>query len=170
MQGIVEQHEGYIEIDTTIGKGSTFHVYFPVAQNEAEQSVVITKPLTQGNERVLLVDDELMITKLTKGMLDKLGYKVSDFSDCIEALTLFAERPQDFDIVLTDYGMSKMNGKQLAEKLKEIRPDIPIILFTGYGDLLAGEKLEAWGVDALLLKPFELEELSEVMSEVTSKR
>jgi len=130
VQGIVEQHEGYIEVDSKVGEGSTFHVYFPVAQGEVKSLDVKTKPLTHGNERVLLIDDEPMITKVTRSVLEGLGYTVTDQNDCLEALKLFTEHPQDFDLVITDYGMSEMNGKQLVEKIKEIRSDISIILFT----------------------------------------
>ncbi len=170
VQGIMEQHQGFIDVDSKVGDGTTFHVYFPITQEKVKPPVVKTKPLSQGNERILLIDDEPMITNLTKNMLEELGYKVTEFLDCDEALKLFTEIPQDFDLVITDYGMPKMNGKQLTEKLKEIRPDISVILFTGYGDLIAREDIHIWGMNDLLLKPFELKELSEVVREVLNKR
>lgn len=170
VQGIVEQHQGHIEVDSKVGEGSTFHVYFPTAQEEVKPTVVKTETISQGNERILLIDDEPMIINLTKMMLEKLGYKVICFLDCVEAIKRFTDCPQDIDLVITDYGMRMMNGKQLAEKLKDIRPDIPIIMFTGYGDLLAKDDLGTWGMDDLLVKPIKLKELSEAVRGVLGKR
>ncbi|MBA4367013.1 MAG: hybrid sensor histidine kinase/response regulator, partial [Desulfobacterium sp.] len=98
------------------------------------------------------------------------GYSVTEFIDCIEALKVFTANPHDFDLVMTDYGMPNMNGKQLAKKIKEIRFDIPTILFTGYGDLVAKERIGEWGMDGLLIKPFKLKQLSNLVREVIDKR
>ncbi len=152
-----------------MGEGSIFKVYFPVAEEKAKRHVVRNEPLSLGHGRILLIDDETMIVNLTKTMLEALGYKVSGFLDCAEALQTFKENPQDFDMVLTDYGMPKMNGKQLAEQLKMIRSDIPIVLFSGYGDLVAREDIGTWGMDDLLMKPFELKDLSQVVERVLKK-
>ncbi len=178
VQGIVVQHQGHIEVESTVGtegdssrrpNGTTFHVYFPVTTEEVKLHVEKTGPLSKGSERILLIDDEPTITILTKNMLEKLGYKVTDFLDSDGALKRFTEQPQDFDLVITDYEMSKMNGKQLAEKMKKICPDIPIIMFTGYAGLVAKEEIHTWGMDDLLMKPIELLELSEVVRGVLVK-
>jgi CheY-like chemotaxis protein len=100
---------------------------------------------------------------LAKDMLEQLGYQVTEFLDSVAALKLFTERPLDFDLVITDYGMPKMNGKQFAESVNKIRPDMPIVLLTGYGDLIAKENINQWGINELLIKPFKLQELSEVV-------
>lgn len=170
VQGIVEQHRGHIQVDSKVGEGSTFHIYLPVAQKKVTPSVVKTEALSKGNERILLIDDEPMIINLTKKMLEKLGYKVIEFLDCVEAMKWFTDYPQDFDLVIADYGMQMMNGKQVAEKIKKVRPDIPIILFTGYGDLVPREDIGTWGMDDLLMKPFDLKQLSESVRGVLGQR
>ncbi len=166
VQGIVEQHQGHIEIKSQLGSGTSFYVYFPSVQKEVQASAVKMKSLSKGNERILLIDDEQMITGLTQLMLNKLGYKVTAFLDSTEALQMFTNHPDDFDLIMTDYGMPKMNGKELGTKMKEIRPEIPIILFTGYGDLIAKEDIHTWGMDEMLVKPLKLKELSEVVRQV----
>ncbi len=170
VQGVVEQHEGRIDVDSALGKGSTIQVYLPVVQNEVEPAAVKTELLSERKERILLIDDEPMVIDLAKSMLEQLGYKVTAFFDCVEALTQFADQSHDFDLVMMDYGMPKMNGKQLAEQLKIIRPDIAIILITSYGDLDPKEEIGTLGVDALLTKPFPLQVLSEIVRKVLNKK
>ncbi len=170
VQGIVEQHKGIIEVDSAPGEGSTFHMYFPVAQEEVKPTVVKTELPPKGRERILLIDDEPMVIDLAKSMLEQLGYRVTAFLDCAEALKQFADHYQNFDLAIMDYGMPNMNGKQFAEQLKQIRPDILTILITGYGDLLAKEEIGAWGIDGLLMKPFQLQELSEATRKVLNKK
>ncbi|NQZ07664.1 MAG: response regulator [Algicola sp.] len=170
VQGIVAQHEGHIEVESNLGAGSAFYVYFP-AQQVKPTPVEIALPLVGGgNEHILLIDDEHMLTELTKEMLQSVGYKVTEFNDSVDALKCFARQPQAFDLVITDYDMPKMNGKQLAEKLINVREDIPMILFTGYGDLIAKENINQWGMQGLLIKPFDLKELTELVRQVLSRK
>ena len=130
---------------------------------------LVSSTLQQGNERILIVDDEQMIIDISTNMLEKLDYNVTSYSDCEEALKYFTDHPDDFDLVITDYGMSGMNGKEFAKKLKEVRPDIPIMLFTGYGDLIAKENIEQWGMEDLLMKPFAFKEISEMVRRILNK-
>ncbi|MBF0278564.1 MAG: PAS domain S-box protein [SAR324 cluster bacterium] len=177
--GIVEQHRGQIEVNSSIGTvgpdghvhgaGTTFQVFFPVSEIDFKTTSAATEEVSRGNENILLVDDESMIVNLGRRMLEKLGYKVTVFSDCTEALQHFANDPFHFDLAVTDYGMPLMNGKQMGKRLKEIRGDIPIILLTGYGDLAAKEEIQSWGIEALLMKPFTMNELSKVIKEVLDK-
>ncbi|MBF0276998.1 MAG: ABC transporter substrate-binding protein [SAR324 cluster bacterium] len=166
VQGIVEQHEGHIKVHSTEGKGSAFHIYFPVAIQAVESPPEKLRELPPRPAKILLIDDEAMIVKLTKRMLEKLGYEANGFLDCDDALKSFSEHSQNFDLVMTDYGMPKMNGKAFAKKIKEIRPDIPVLIFTGYGDLMATDDIREWGVDGLVTKPFQLAELSEVLEKI----
>ena len=161
--GIVEQHKGHINVKSQVGEGTTVHVCFPVSPEEAKLVAPQRKPLIQGTARILVTDDEPMFLRLEKRMLEKLGYTVVEFSDCEKALNQFSKHPQDFDLVITDYGMPKMNGKLFAKKIKEIRPDIPVILATGYGDLVPREDIHKWGMNDLIGKPFKQSELSEVV-------
>ncbi|MCP4297239.1 MAG: response regulator [Proteobacteria bacterium] len=117
----------------------------------------------------MIIDDEPMIIDLMKSMLEKLGHKITSFTDSEDSLREFSKYPDEFDLILTDYGMPKMNGKQLIGEIKKIRPDIPSVLLTGYGDLIAKENIGDWGISDLLVKPFEFEDLEEVIRGVLGK-
>ena len=169
VHGIVEQHGGTIEIESEVGVGTTFNIFFPISDRVADTSELNMSPLHQGDERILLVDDEQMIIDISKNMLEKLDYRVTVFNSSIEALEYFSEHPYEFDLVITDYGMPGMNGKELAKELKKIRHDVPIVLFTGYGDLIATESIEEWGMEGLLIKPFAFKEISEMVRRVLAK-
>jgi len=169
VQGIVEQHQGHIEVTSELGRGTTFYVHFPVSKEPVELAVRKSESLNRGTERILLVDDEFIMIDVAKRMLEKLGYTVETYLDCLEALEYFESKPQDFDLVITDYGMTTMNGKEFTEKVKKIRPDIAVILLTGYGDLLTKEDIAKWGLDDLLIKPVHLDEFSASVRGVLDK-
>jgi len=166
VQGIVEQHNGMIEVESKTGEGTSFLVYFPIIEQEHTIEKTTNRSLLQGDEHIMLVDDEPMTLNISKRMLEKLEYNISDFSDCELALQQFKENPDAYDLIITDYGMPKMNGKQFSEKVKLIRSDIPIILSTGYGDLITRENISLWGMDDMLIKPFAIKELSTMIRSV----
>ncbi|MCP4298026.1 MAG: response regulator [Proteobacteria bacterium] len=170
VQGIVEQHNGHIEVESLLGQGSTFRIYFPVAEKEIKPLIEErNKDLQVLDSKIMLIDDEPMIIDLTKSMLEILDYKVTSFTDSKDALMAFGKHPEEFDLILTDYGMPKLNGKQLIEEMRKTQPEIPSILLTGYGDLIGKENIGDWGINDLLVKPFELEELSKVVQKVLEK-
>jgi two-component system, cell cycle sensor histidine kinase and response regulator CckA len=109
--------------------------------------------LTGGRERILLVDDEKALIQMGLQMLTRLGYHVTPFQDPLKALQAFRERPADFDLVITDLTMPKMKGTRLAQHMLHLKPEIPIILCTGYGDEVTHEQIEEIGIRELLLKP-----------------
>ena len=98
-------------------------------------------------------------------MLEFLGYSAEIFLNCEKGIERFISCPNDFDLIITDYEMPGINGKQLVEKLKEIRPDIPIILMTGYAGVITEDLAMSWGMDSLLRKPFKLNELNETITQ-----
>ena len=132
VHGIVENHGGTITVTSTPGKGTTFALYFPILERQADALAALPDRQTGGTERLLFIDDEPMLVELGTTMLTNLGYRVVGMRDPIEALALVKEDPAQFDLVITDLTMPKMTGDRLAEKLALLRPDLPVLLCSGY--------------------------------------
>ena len=131
VHGIVESHKGVIHIDSALGRGTVVSVFLP-ASEDAATAPSATSHATGRGERIMYVDDEEALVLLMDRALTKRGYQVSGFSTPAEALKAFSERPDDFDVVITDLSMPGMPGPQLASRLREVRKDVPIILTSGY--------------------------------------
>jgi len=165
VHGIVEAHNGIITVSSEPGKGSAFKILFPAVNGENIPDRGIPGSLVGGTERILLVDDRENLLKVEKDLLEHLGYRVTAIIDPIEALEAFRKQPDQFDLVYTDMIMPHMTGLMLSRKLLEIRPEIPIILYTGLGDLIDSEKIQESGIRAFLKKPILLEELASTIRE-----
>ncbi|MGE5255990.1 MAG: response regulator, partial [Hyphomicrobiales bacterium] len=113
-----------------------------------------------GSERILLVDDEPQIVDMEKQILERLGYRVTALSSSLEALNTFARQPDQFDLVITDMTMPQLAGDRLARRLWDIRPDLPVILCTGYNEMISEDKATAMGIRKFLLKPVDKDELA----------
>ncbi|MBU0730893.1 MAG: DUF3365 domain-containing protein [Proteobacteria bacterium] len=163
VHGIVKSHEGYITVESQPGTGTTFNVYFPQSREEEESLEAETAEIPTGTENILVVDDEQVLVKLTQARLERLGYHVTAVFDSTEALELFRARPEAFDLVLTDYTMPKMTGTELLMAIREIRPDIPVILCTGYSSQVDKEKAYAMGVSAFIMKPVKNIDLARII-------
>jgi CheY-like chemotaxis protein len=142
-------------------------VYLPVIDEiEFEIEEVKTSPTAQGVERILLIDDEEQIIDIEQQILERLGYKVTCKTDSEEALMEFAALPERYDLVITDMTMPKMTGDQLARKLMDIKPDIPVILCTGFNETITEEKALAMGIDRFVMKPVVKDELASTIRAV----
>ncbi|MEM7184502.1 MAG: ATP-binding protein [Spirochaetota bacterium] len=166
VQGIVEQHNGKIVVESEPGRGANFYLYFPTIQESTKPHITYPKPVSHGREKILVVDDESLNALLVKTVLEDLGYQVKDFLDSMEALEVFKQQSQMFDLVITDYKMPYMNGKQLAEQLKQIYTQVPIIMLTGYHDQIVENNIASWKVDKLLAKPFDIKEFGKIVRSV----
>jgi len=170
VQGIVEQHHGMITVESSVGQGTTFRLYFPVVdQRHREEVAVEDAKLQRGTERILIVDDDELIANLNGRMLSEMGYQVTVMTDSVEALKLFTANVHSFDLVMTDQTMPDMTGMELVQRIKLLRPQIPTILWTGYSSKVNKEEARHAGISAFLMKPTELPELSRVIKDVLKK-
>jgi len=168
VHGIVKAMEGAIQVYSEPGKGTEFHVYLPVVKNSSEKQVIhqMKEPIQGGIERILLVDDEDAIITMEKLMLERLGYQVTSRTSSIEALEAFRDSPDKFNLVITDMAMSNMTGDKLSAELNKIRPDIPILLCTGFSETMSEEKAASLGINGFLLKPIVMKDLAQKIREV----
>jgi PAS domain S-box-containing protein len=170
VHGIVTHHGGAISAQSVLGRGASFQVYLPVREAEPILAPPPTVSLASGQERILFIDDEQALVSMGKAFLESLGYDVVIETSSREALALFIRQPDGFDLVITDMTMPEMTGERLAKELRRIRPDIPIILCTGFSHHLNEEEAKAIGIGAFLMKPFGLREPAETVWTVLEKQ
>jgi CheY-like chemotaxis protein len=155
VHGIVMNHDGTILVDSSIGKGATFKVFFPIVETEPLPEITTDEDLPTGKERIIFIDDEESILRMGRQRLERLGYMVESTTSPIEALALFRSQPDQFDLVITDLTMPKMTGDKLVKEILNIRPDIPVILCTGFSEKLDEEKAREIGAADYLEKPLD---------------
>jgi hypothetical protein len=161
VHGIMSDHEGAVILASEVGKGTQIQCYFPALETETVPATVPERetPAGQG-ERILLVDDERSLASVGERRLAALGYVVTVATDPFAALETFRERAGDFDVVMTDYSMPRMNGLDLAREIHQIRPDVPILLSTGFAEEFAEESLAPAGIRQVLNKPLAMHDLA----------
>ena len=154
VQGIVKNYKGDIHIYSEPGKGTQIHVYLPIVEsrkNRAESQAAAA--VSGGTERILIIDDEVAIAKMEQKILEKLGYAAASYTDSLAALEAFKAAAETFDLVITDMTMPNLTGLQLSQEIRHLRPDIPIIICTGFSDNLNEEKCKALGIQGFVMKP-----------------
>ncbi len=164
VHGIISRQGGELEVESELGKGTTFRIFLPVSKEATTfDQVVNTEELIGGNENILLIDDEEQVVAVTGELLESLGYSVTPMTSARESLLLFLKSSDRFDLVLTDLTMPYMTGLELCRKIKEVRPEIPIVLFTGYLEEFSSKSAQEAGVDAFFMKPVSFKEMARIV-------
>ena len=169
VHGIVKNHDGAITVDSIPGQGATFEILFPVIDELPMPEIEAKEDLPHGIEAILFVDDEEAIANMTGKTLKRLGYQIETQLNPVEALELFKAKPDSFDLVITDMAMPQMTGVNLAKKLKEIRPDIPVIICTGHSPVIDKEKSKQIGIDGFVMKPVSKLKIAKAIRDVLDK-
>jgi PAS domain S-box-containing protein len=164
VHGIVQSHKGIIQVESQTGQGSTFRIYLPCSEVAAVEEISERPaPPSSGKGNVLFVDDEEAIVDMAQKTLERMGYTVTAKVNSAEALTIFQTSPQEYDVVITDQTMPQLTGMDLAREIKKNRPDLPIILCTGYSEEATPEKALEAGITAYLYKPVSSRDLTQAI-------
>lgn len=166
VHGIVESNGGMITVSSELGKGSLFTIYLPVIQEVQRFHPDEAEKIPTGTERILFIDDELPIAELGKKLLEQLGYSVTTRTGSAEALEFFKVNPQEFDLIITDMTMPNLTGDKLAVELMKVRPDIPVILCTGYNKWISNELASSIGIRAFVYKPIITADMARIVRDV----
>lgn len=168
VHGIIEEHKGYIKVFSKLDQGSVFQIFLPVAKPKVEDEIRTKKtmPPLFGTERIMIVDDEEFILNATTGILEDFGYTPVTFSNGSDALEGFKQNPLGFDLIITDMTMPGMTGNELAGKILKIRPELPIIICSGYSPENAMDQAENFGIKHFLQKPVDLEEMIMIVRKI----
>ena len=169
VHGIVQGLGGHVSVYSEPGQGTTFHVYLPVLPSQADilqVGAVTTAQIPTGNERVLVVDDEEGVMVMEQRILTGLGYTVRGFTDCTEAMDEFFRHSDAYDLIITDMNMPRISGAELTEAVKAVRPGIPVIMCTGFSEIMNEEKARRLGINKLVMKPLTVKELAQAARQV----
>jgi len=161
--GTMERHRGRITVESAIGGGTQVSLFFPISEGRVKKEIS-EEAISAPPSNILLIDDEEDIVETLAKILSKSGHHVKGFTDPVKGLEYFEN--QKFDLVFTDLGMSPMTGWDVCRRVKEMRPETPVVLITGWGDDLDDDKINESGVDEILSKPFERASILSIIAEV----
>jgi len=170
VHGIIKRYGGFVTCETAPGKGTVFQVFFPAIEQPAAVASKTAETIQAGKERILFIDDEELLVELGKAVLERLGYAVTVRTSSLEAWNTFQNQPDQFDVVITDQTMPGMTGSDLALKMLQLRPDLPVILCTGYSSLISEEKARAMGIKGFAMKPLVRKEIALLIRQVLDER
>ncbi len=164
--GIIKSYGGKITVESEVGAGTTFHLYFPVTEAPMTEEHVEKGEDQGGTERILFVDDEEVYAKMCEEMLSRLGYEVDLRIDSREALEIFKSAPDDYNLIITDQIMPDLSGEELVKKIRSIRPVVPIILCTGYSTQMDEKKAKSLGINEFVYKPIVKQDIAKLIRKV----
>ena len=170
VHGIVRGCGGAIYAYSEPGRGSSFKVFFPSIEQRLEPDKHKEEIIPMGKERILFIDDEQILINMGIEMLESLGYEVTTATNGMKALDLFKKHPHAFDLVITDMTMPQMTGDEMAKEMISVRPDVPVILCTGFSSMITEEKSKALGIRAFLMKPIVMREMADTIRKVLDKK
>jgi len=168
--GIIKGHDGYIDVESRKGEGATFRVYLPASEEKIAKTVKITKKLLKGIETVLLVDDEEIILDIGRDLLEAMGCSVLTAKDGRKAIELYQKNQNDIDIVILDMIMPNISGSDTYDRMKEINPDIKVLLSSGYSINGQASDILNRGCNGFIQKPFNINELSVAIRQILDKK
>jgi len=169
--GIVKEFNGEIRVASQPGKGTVFSLYFPILASDPDEDIKqIQPPVPRGHEHILVVDDEEPVVMLEKTMLQRAGYRVTDRTGSVNALERFKADPESIDLVLTDMAMPNLTGDRLAKEILNLKPEIPIIICTGFSERINPEKAGEAGIKGFLKKPIIKSELLGMIRDLLDAR
>jgi len=166
VHGIVKSHDGAITVNSTPGEGTVFDIYFPKIESGEAREPQSSKSAPREKDVILLVDDEEMMVDVTGRILERLGFDVVAKTSSVDALETFQEQPDQFDLVITDQVMPNMTGTELTKNLLSIRPDIPVILCSGYPESICPEELRSIGIKEFIMKPISRQMIAAIVQRV----
>ena len=170
VHGIIEGLNGVIEVDSIVGRGTNFRIYVPsLKSDDSEKQGKHSQQLSQGDGHVLFVDDEVNMTRLGEAMLEHIGYTITTYNDPQEALRDFTSDPSRFSVLITDYTMPGMTGNVLLVAARNLRPDIPTVLGTGYSEEKLVDQIDQGLIDVFLDKPYSMDKLTKAVREAIDK-
>jgi CheY-like chemotaxis protein len=167
--GIIKTHNGALQLSSELGKGTTFKIFLPVQTSDCpgeEPLQLVSSAPWQGSGTILLVEDEEQVKLVAEAMLEALGFTVIEASNGKEALELYQKNAADINLVITDIGMPVMDGYQLFRELKALRPELPIIISSGFGDTVVASRIASEDIVDSISKPYSFDRLRDVLKSV----